>query len=126
MARRLGSRATEVEAFEQKLLDAVVPPVRVDVTTDGARYRLINGTASAVAPGDMMMADGVGIVASVIRGPTSGTRITSETRTVVFVAYAPAGVGEHVVRDHLERIRENVHLVAPEARSEEPATLTAP
>lgn len=60
-----------------------------------------------------------------LRGPDQRTRITPETRHVLFAAYAPAGVGVDAVRNHLDDIQANVRLVAPEAQTEELATLTA-
>jgi DNA/RNA-binding domain of Phe-tRNA-synthetase-like protein len=134
--KRIPSQAALVEAmFMAELetliltaghdLDAIVPPVRVDVTSDGDRYVLLNGSEAVLAPGDMMMADGAGIVSSVHRGPDLRTRIAPHTRNVLFAAYAPAGVGEDAVRDHLERLRANVQLVAPDARTEELTTESA-
>jgi DNA/RNA-binding domain of Phe-tRNA-synthetase-like protein len=99
-------------------LDAMTPPLLVDVTADGDRYILLNGNDAVLTQGDMMMTDGAGIVASVLRGPDRRTRITPDTHSVVFVAYAPAGVGETAVEDHLSDIRANVRLVAPEARDD--------
>jgi DNA/RNA-binding domain of Phe-tRNA-synthetase-like protein len=106
-------------------LDHIAAPVRVTVTADGDRYVLLNGTEVVLERGDMMMADGMGIVSSVIQGPDQRTRITPQTRNVLFAAYAPAGVGEDAVRGHLADIRTNVQLVAPTARAEELTTLTA-
>jgi DNA/RNA-binding domain of Phe-tRNA-synthetase-like protein len=105
--------------------DAVAAPVRVSPTAEGDRYVLLNGNDVVLAPGDMMMADRVGILSSVLRGPDRRTRITPPTRNVLFAAYAPAGVGEDVVRRHLEDLRTNVRLVAPTAQTEELTTLTA-
>jgi DNA/RNA-binding domain of Phe-tRNA-synthetase-like protein len=106
-------------------LEALAPPLRVDVTSDGDRYVQLNGAEAALERGDMMMADRGGIVSSVLRGPDRRTRITPETRHVLFAVYAPAGVGEDAVRRHLEDVQRNVLLVAPEAETEELATLTA-
>jgi DNA/RNA-binding domain of Phe-tRNA-synthetase-like protein len=106
-------------------LDEVVPPLRVDVTAEGDHYVLLNGTEAVLAAGDMTMRDGVGIVASVLRGPDLRTRITPETRSVLFAVYAPAGVGEDEVRGHLGRIRAHVELVAPGALTQQLTTLTA-
>jgi DNA/RNA-binding domain of Phe-tRNA-synthetase-like protein len=106
-------------------LDAVAPPLCVDVTAEEDRYVLLNGTEAVLAAGDMTMRDSAGIIASVLRGPDLRTRMTPETRSVVFVAYAPAGVREDAVRDHLERIRANVQLVTPTALTEQQMTLTA-
>jgi DNA/RNA-binding domain of Phe-tRNA-synthetase-like protein len=100
-------------------LDALAPPVRVDVTAAGDRYLLLNGAEAVLAAGDMMMADGEGIVSSVLRGPDRRTRISPETRNVLFAVYAPASVGEPAVRAHLEHIRDNVALFAPDAETVE-------
>jgi DNA/RNA-binding domain of Phe-tRNA-synthetase-like protein len=107
-------------------LDALVLPLRADVTAEGDRYVLLNGEEAFLEPGDMLMADGAGIVSSVLRGPDQRTRITSETRSVVFAVYAPVGVGEELARRHLEDIRANVKLVVPNAQTEALLTLTSP
>jgi DNA/RNA-binding domain of Phe-tRNA-synthetase-like protein len=106
-------------------LTAIAPPLRVDVTREGDRYVLMNGSERALGAGDMMMVDGEGIVSSVLHGPDRRTRLTPETRDALFAVYAPAGVGEDAVREHLEDIRANVLLVAPEAETSLLATLAA-
>jgi DNA/RNA-binding domain of Phe-tRNA-synthetase-like protein len=106
-------------------LTAVALPVRVDVTREGDRYLAINGTERVPAAGDMMMVDGEGIISSVLQGPDRITRITPETRDVLFAVYAPAGVGDGAVRSHLEDIAANVLLVAPQAEIGLLATLAA-
>jgi DNA/RNA-binding domain of Phe-tRNA-synthetase-like protein len=55
-------------------LDAIAPPVRVDVTTGKDRYVQLNGVQAVLKPGDMMMVDGTGIISSVLRGPDPGPR----------------------------------------------------
>lgn len=51
-------------------LDAIAPAVRVDVTTDGARYLLLNGKLAMLERGDMMMVD-AGIIFSLLRHRTA-------------------------------------------------------
>jgi DNA/RNA-binding domain of Phe-tRNA-synthetase-like protein len=104
-------------------LSAVAPPVRVDVTGEHDRYTLMNGNERVLVAGDMMMVDGKGIISSVLHGPDRRTRITHGTREVLFAVYAPAGIGKSAVRGHLEDIRANVVLVAPEATTERLTTL---
>jgi DNA/RNA-binding domain of Phe-tRNA-synthetase-like protein len=101
-------------------------PVRVDVTHEDDRYVLMNGSERVLKAGDMMMEDGKGIISSVLHGPDRRTRITRQTREVLFAVYAPGGVGESAVRSHLEDIRATVLLVAPEAETALIATLQAP
>jgi DNA/RNA-binding domain of Phe-tRNA-synthetase-like protein len=106
-------------------LAALELPVQVDVTREGDEYVLLNDAERAVGAGDMTMRDGRGIISSVLHGPDRRTRITPETTEVLFAVYAPAGIGEDAVRDHLEGTRSNVLLVAPEAETELIATLPA-
>ena len=134
--KAIPSRATLVEAMYMAELKnlmltaghdltAVALPVRVDLTHEGDRYVAINGTERVPAAGDMMMVDGEGIISSVLQGPDRRTRITPETREVLFAVYAPAGIGEAAVRSHLEDIAANVVVVAPQAETGLLATLAA-
>jgi DNA/RNA-binding domain of Phe-tRNA-synthetase-like protein len=96
-------------------LEAVQMPVKLDVAEGTERYIQLNGQEQELKPGDMMIADAQGIISSVIYGPDRRTRITSETRQVLFTVYAPPGIGEQAVYDHLRDIQANILLVAPEA-----------
>jgi DNA/RNA-binding domain of Phe-tRNA-synthetase-like protein len=124
--RAIPSRAALVEAMfmaelENLILTAghdlatITLPVCADFARESESYVLMNGSERAAAAGDMMMVDGVGIISTVLYGPDQRTRIRPETEEVLFAAYAPAGVGEDAVRDHVKAIRANVLLVAPEA-----------
>ena len=96
-------------------LEATQMPVRLDVSDGSERYTRVNGQEQVLKPGDMMIADAQGVISSVIYGPDQRTRITSDTRQVLFTVYAPAGIREQAVRQHLQDIQANVILVAPEA-----------
>jgi DNA/RNA-binding domain of Phe-tRNA-synthetase-like protein len=128
-ARPIPTRAALVEAmFMAELrslvltaghdLDALAGPLRAGVSADGDAYVTLSGAEAVLKRGDMLMADAEGIVSSVLRGPDQRTRITSATRGALFAVYAPAGVGEETVRRHLDDLRANVELIAPEARTE--------
>lgn len=106
-------------------LAALTLPVRVEVTREGDRYVLMNGTERTLRDGDMMMVDGTSIISSVLYGPDLRTRITPDTREVLFVVYAPAGIDEQTVRAHLGDIRANALLVAPAAETRLLAALPA-
>lgn len=93
-------------------------PVRIDVATGNEAYTRINGEEQTLKPGDMFIADAKGVISSVVYGPDQRTQIVPETRHVLFAVYAPAGVGEERAYRHLEDIKANVMLVAPEAEVE--------
>jgi DNA/RNA-binding domain of Phe-tRNA-synthetase-like protein len=54
----------------------------------------------------------------VIYGPDRRTRILPETRRVLFTVYAPPGIAEEAVRQHLRDMEGYVRLIAPQAETE--------
>jgi len=99
-------------------LEALQMPVGIDVAQGGERYVRINGQEQDIKLGDMMIADAQGVISSVVYGPDHRTRITSETRQVFFTVYAPPGIGEEAVYEHLRDIQADVLLISPDARVE--------
>jgi DNA/RNA-binding domain of Phe-tRNA-synthetase-like protein len=106
-------------------LDALQLPVTLRVAQGAETFTLINGTKQDLKAGDMYMEDTVGIISVVVYGPDQRTRITPDTRAALFTTYAPPGVNVAAVQGHLEDIRENVLLVAPDARVERLETYLA-
>ncbi|MGC9334914.1 MAG: phenylalanine--tRNA ligase beta subunit-related protein [Anaerolineae bacterium] len=96
-------------------LESVELPLRIDVARGQEHYVLLNGKGQTLKAGDMYIADGEGILSSILYGPDRRTQIQPETRQVLFTTYAPPGIGDQAVRHHLETIRDNVRIVAPEA-----------
>lgn len=99
-------------------MDVVQPPVRVDVGTGDESYTRLNGQEQLVKAGDMFIADEEGVLSCILYGPDRRTRIRPETTRALFTVYAPEGIGEELVRRHLEGIYENVLLFAEDARVE--------
>ena len=99
-------------------LDSIDGPLTLDIGNGDQRYELMGGNDQQTAEGDMTISDSRGVISSVVYGPDRRTRIESNTRRALFTVYAPEGVDERAVRTHLEDIRDNVLLVAPEARTE--------
>lgn len=66
----------------------------------------------------MMISDKAGIISNIIYGPDQRTQITDGTRNVVFTVYAPAGINEQTVTQHLQDIQEYVMLIAPQSQVE--------
>jgi len=96
-------------------LEALQMPVKIDVAEGSERYIRLNGQEQKLKPGDMMIVDAEGVISCVLYGPDRRTRITPETRQALFTVYAPPGIGEQAVHDHLQDIQANVLLVAPQA-----------
>jgi DNA/RNA-binding domain of Phe-tRNA-synthetase-like protein len=89
--------------------------VRIDATDGGEPFTQMNGTSRTLRAGDMCMADEGGVVCTILYGQDARTAITESTTHVLYVSYAPAGVPAQLVQAHLERLRDCVRLVSPEA-----------
>jgi DNA/RNA-binding domain of Phe-tRNA-synthetase-like protein len=98
-------------------LDAVKLPITLDIAKVDDRYRTLRGQEQINKVGDMVIRDGDSILSSIVYGPDERTQITPSTRNVVFTVYAPAGIAELTVQQHLEIIQQNVQIVIPSAQT---------
>src|SRR3990172_9030235 len=98
--------------------DTLRAPLRLDVARGDERYVMLNGQEQTLKAGDMFMADAEGVTSSVIYGPANRTRLTPDTRRVLFAVYAPPGIEHATVHQHLEDIQANVRVIAPGAAVE--------
>jgi DNA/RNA-binding domain of Phe-tRNA-synthetase-like protein len=99
-------------------LDAVRPPVTLDVANGTESYLLLRGDPQTPKEGDMMIVDSEGIISNIIYGPDQRTQINPQTVNVLFTVYAPAGIPVSDINNHLLEIQGNVLLFAPEAQIE--------
>jgi DNA/RNA-binding domain of Phe-tRNA-synthetase-like protein len=99
-------------------LDAIDLPIKLDVSNGGEKYTLLNGQEKELLSGDMMVTDSKGIISSIIYGPDKRTQIKPNTRNVLFVVYAPPGIEKSKVFQHLQDIKNYIHIIAPESEIE--------
>lgn len=98
-------------------LDRIHGGITLDTADGTETYTLLRGEEQRLKPGDMYMADGEGVLSSVIYGPDRRTRITGSTANAAFTVYAPSGIHPDAVRRHLEDLRDHVLLACPGARA---------
>lgn len=99
-------------------LDALHLPLTLEVSQGVERYTLLRGQEQVLKAEDMFIRDEAGVISSIIYGPDQRTAINAQTRNVVFTVYAPQGIAEETVLNHLHDLQQNVLLVAPGARVE--------
>ena len=80
-------------------------------------YTLMRVQPQQVKAGDMMIVDGQGIMSNIIYGPDQRTQIQAGTRNVIYTTYAPDGIGEKAVVEHLHDIERYIRLFAPAAKT---------
>lgn len=99
-------------------LDVLRLPLTLDVSKGTESYRLMRGNEQILKADDMMISDGIGVLSSILYGPDQRTQITDGTRNVIFTVYAPPGINEQTVAQHLRDIQEYAMVIAPQAQVE--------
>jgi DNA/RNA-binding domain of Phe-tRNA-synthetase-like protein len=105
--------------------DRLVGPVEIDVSREGESMTQMNGTTRAIRAGDMVMRDAGGICCSIIYGQDARSPIAPATSHVLYVTYAPPGVGADGVQRQLRAIGEYLRLGLPHVVVEQERLLTA-
>jgi DNA/RNA-binding domain of Phe-tRNA-synthetase-like protein len=96
-------------------LDAVEPPVTIDVAQGDEQYLRINGQEQRLKAKDMMITDARGILSSIIYGPDQRTKINPGTTRVLFTTYATPGIQFSDLWEHLETLQGYVRIISPDA-----------
>jgi DNA/RNA-binding domain of Phe-tRNA-synthetase-like protein len=99
-------------------LDKLNLPLTLDVSKGHETYTLMRGEQQTLKPDDMFISDQSGVISNIIYGPDQRTQITANTHNVIFTIYAPSGIDEQAVKNHLEDIRDYVMIIAPQATVE--------
>jgi DNA/RNA-binding domain of Phe-tRNA-synthetase-like protein len=100
-------------------------PVAIDASRDGDRMTQMNGAAREIRAGDMVMRDAGGICCSILYGQDERSPISAATARVLYVAYAPPGIGADAVAEQLSAIEDHIRLFAPRAAVEQKRVLSA-
>jgi DNA/RNA-binding domain of Phe-tRNA-synthetase-like protein len=100
-------------------------PVIVDVAQSGDQMTQMNGTSKTIRAGDMIMRDAGGISCTILYGQDNRSPISAATSHVLYVAYAPVGVGAAAVEAQLRGIEANIRHFAPAAAVEQLRTIAA-
>ncbi len=98
-------------------LDLLDLPVRIAVCTGGETFVDIRGSEKKMQPNDTMMADGKGIISSIILGPDGRTKITPATKNILFAVYAPSEIAADLVEKHLSDMEKSVRLFSPDLQT---------
>ena len=100
-------------------------PLVIDVSRDGDQITQMNGTSRAIRSGDMIMRDADGVCCSIIYGQDARSPISPQTSHVLYVAYAPAGIGADIVEGQLRRIEVNLRLFSADVAVEHQRLLSS-
>jgi DNA/RNA-binding domain of Phe-tRNA-synthetase-like protein len=99
-------------------LDQTRGQISLDSSTGEEIYTLLRNEEATCKTGDMAMSDEQGIFCTVIYGQDLRTRITKQTKNVLYAVYVPPGITAEVIEKHLSDLEDNVHMISPEAETE--------
>lgn len=106
--------------------DVIGESIVTDIATGDEVVVAYNGQEFRLDADDMYMRNDIGVLTSIVKGPTAYGRVTSETTNVTVCVYAPAGIGSDAVARHLAAIAENMRLVSPAAEVVASEIISAP
>ena len=99
-------------------LDQTRGQISLDSSTGEETYTLLRNEEVNCKSGDMAMSDEQGVFCTVIYGQDFRTRITKQTKNVLYAVYVPPGIAAEVIEKHLSDLEDNVQLISPEAETE--------
>lgn len=91
-------------------LDKIKIPMSLKVSTGSESFTTMSGHSVITLPNDIMIADQEAVISSILRGPDLRTAITEHTTRVIYMVYAPFGVEEQLVHEHLRDIESYVRI----------------
>jgi DNA/RNA-binding domain of Phe-tRNA-synthetase-like protein len=106
-------------------LPALRDALMVDVAGAGDTYTKISGKEQVPRPGDMVVRDTQGIVASVLYGPDFRTRLQDDSTAALFGAWCPIGIPARVIEAHLATLAGLLRREWPGATVEDAHILRA-
>ena len=98
--------------------DLLEGPISIEVTNGSESFTQMNGNLKILKADDMMMKDEKGVVCTIIYGQDKRTPISPKTKRALYVTYVPEGISQKTVISHLNKIKENILLFAPDAEIE--------
>jgi DNA/RNA-binding domain of Phe-tRNA-synthetase-like protein len=97
-------------------LDKIEFPLILDLAQGNENFIGISNKEQYLTKSDMMLSDKKGIISSILNGPDYRTRITKDTKNVMFFVYAPDGIDADIISNHLSDIKAYVSIFSPHSK----------
>ncbi|KJR46281.1 hypothetical protein UF75_3312 [Desulfosporosinus sp. I2] len=90
-------------------------PLCLKAPAGNESYTALSGKDVATISGDIMLADQEAVISSILRGPDLRTAITAQTRQAIYTVYAPSGIQNEMICQHLSDIEAYIRVFSEEA-----------
>lgn len=99
-------------------LDKIKAPLCLRTSSGNENYTSLSGKHTTTVPEDIMLTDQEGIISSILKGPDLRAAITAQTQRVIYTVYAPSGIEEELIFQHLDDIESYVRAFSEESITE--------
>lgn len=99
-------------------LEKIKSPLTFAKATGAEHYIGINHQQLSTVAGDKLLADEDSIISSILKGPDDRTCIESTTNQVLYTVYAPQGIEDDRILQHLYDIESYVRSFSESARTQ--------
>lgn len=97
-------------------LDLIQGKLKIQTANGTESYGAISGKEQHLTTGDLYLSDEKGILSSILYGPDQRTKITPDTKDVLYFVYGVDGITEQHLRHHLEMIALCMTTAVPGAK----------
>lgn len=97
-------------------LDKLNFPLNLTLSKGDESFIGISQKEQFLTENDMKLSDENGIISSIINGPNYRTRITKDTKNVLFYTYVPDNINNDIILNHLKDISSYVSIFSPNAK----------
>lgn len=96
-------------------LDKVEGALTLSASAGNEIYTGMNNKQITAVQNDFMIADSQAVISSILKGPDRRTCIDEHTKQVLYTVYAPYGIENELVTQHLNDIAYYVRTFSPDA-----------
>lgn len=97
-------------------LDKIESPLKIDLANENEHFYGIGEREQTLTRDDLFLSDNLGILSSILNGPDNRTKITKETKNILYFVYGPDGVSEKQIYDHLSDIKDYILSGFPDSK----------
>lgn len=99
-------------------LDKIQLPLKINVANGGETFIGISKTNQIMTKNDLYLSDDQNVISSILNGPDYHTRITENTRNVLYFLYGVDGISNEQIKKHFKDLQYYLSIFLPTATIE--------
>lgn len=92
-------------------------PLQIDAANGGEVFTGISNFNQTLVKDDLFLSDNKGVLSSIMNGPDYHTRISSNTKKVMYFVYGMEGLEEYQIMQHMKQIENYIKIYSPSSET---------